>query len=193
MKPLLPYIALLLFGLQLLLMLGSWLLSAAVPDSGVCSLLSGEGLRWFMSNFANMLASPILVWLLLLAMAYGVLRHSRLLQVGKTYRERRARLMTLLLLSAYITVVCLLTFTPHAVLLSATGRLWPSPFSQSLVPLASFGIMLTSTFYGMVSGHLPTLRDVYNALLDGLRRSAPLFLFYILFTQLYESFRFAFL
>ena len=38
---------------QLLLMLGSWLWSAALPLSGVRSMLSGEGIRWFLGHFAD--------------------------------------------------------------------------------------------------------------------------------------------
>ena len=71
MKRLLPHIAMTLFGAQLLLMLGSWLYSAAQPMSGVRSLLSGEGLRWMFGHFADFLAKPQLVWLLLLSMGYA--------------------------------------------------------------------------------------------------------------------------
>ena len=170
-----------LFAAQLLLMLVSWLLSAAFPASGYHSLLSSEGLRWFLGHFVDSLSTPLLVWLVLLSLAYGVLRHSGLLHYGRSFRERRALLMTLLLLVVIVAVIVLLSAVPHAVLLSATGRLFPSPFSQSLV------VTLLSAFYGMVSGNLETLPRVYDALLDGIRRAAPLLLFYILLMQIYES------
>ena len=88
---------------------------------------------------------------------------------------------------ALVAVIVLLSAVPHAVLLSATGRLFPSPFSQSLVPVVAFSVTLLSAFYGMVSGNLETLPRVYDALLDGIRRAAPLLLFYILLMQIYES------
>ena len=190
-----PYVAVLLFVAQLLLMLGSWIYSAVFPMSGVRSLLSSEGMRWFLGHFADVLATPLLVWLVLLAMAYGVLRQSRLLPFSRRdsytlptgYRERRARLMTLLLAVVYVGVILLFTLTPHAVLLSATGNLWPSPFSRSLVPLVAFGVMLVSAFYGLAAGHLSSLRDLYDALVDGLRRAAPFMFFYVLIMQIYES------
>lgn len=183
----LPPAALALFVGELLLMLVSWLWSAAFPMSGVRSLLSGEGLRWLLGRFADVLASPLLVWLLLLAMAYGCLHESRLLHYHGSYRESRARLLALLLLLAYVAVVVLLAAVPHAVLLSATGRLWPSPFSASLVPLLAFVVTSISAFYGLVAGHFQGLRAVYDALLYGICRGAPWLLFYVLLMQLYES------
>ena len=183
----LPYLALALFAAQLLLMLLSWLLSAAFPVDNIRSLLSPEGLRWFLGQFTAHIATPQLVWLLLLSLAYGILRHSGLLWPGKGYRERRALVITLLLAVVIVGVFLLLTVIPHAVLLSATGSLWPSPFSRSLVPMVAFAVVLLSTCYGMISGRLDNLRDVYDALLDGLRCAAPLFLFYVLVVQIYES------
>ena len=126
MKRFLPQIALTLVLAQLLLMLGSWLWSAALPLSGVRSMLSGEGIRWFLGHFAEIVASPVLVWLLLLAMAYGAVVRSRGVSV--------------VFLVIYVGIVLLLTVVPHAVLLSASGLLWPSPFSASLVPLVAFGV-----------------------------------------------------
>ena len=51
--------------LQLLLVILSWLLSAMRVE-GVRSLLSGEGIRWFIGGFTGMLLQPLLAWLLLL-------------------------------------------------------------------------------------------------------------------------------
>ncbi len=190
MKKLFPHIALSLIALQLLLMLGSWIYSAAFPMSGVRSILSGEGLRWLFGHFAEMLATPQLVWLVLLAMAYGGLRKVFMHAAKPLFRERRARQMTLLVLLVYVAVVLLLTVTPHAILLSVTGGLWPSPFSRSLVPMVAFAIITLSTVYGLLAGRLDSLADVYDALLDGIRQAAPLFLFYVLVMQLIETLRF---
>lgn len=187
MKRYWPHIALMLFALQLLLMLGSWVISAAFPLSDIRSLLSGEGLRWLMGSFADILAKPLLVYLLLLAMAYGMVHRSQLLALRKGYRENRARWMTLLLLLLYIGVLLSLTMVPHAVLLSATGDLWPSPFSRSLIPLIAFGIIVLSAFYGLMAETFTAVHDIYDALLFGLRSAAPVFLFYVLCAQLYES------
>lgn len=197
MKRILPTLALTLFVLQALLMMMSWLLSAAFPLSGIHSLLSGEGMRWLLGHFADLLAAPQLVWLLLTLMAGGCLFGSKLparlttITARKTnYRESRALMFTLLWLLLFIGALLLLTVTPHAVLLSATGHLWPSPFSASLLPLAMFGVLIAAAIYGLVAGTFSGMTDVYESLLSGLRWGAPLLLFYVLAMQLYCSLRF---
>lgn len=190
MKRYVPHIALTLFVLQLLLMLVSWLLSAAFPGSGIRSLLSSEGLRWMMGHFADFLATPVLVWLLLCSMAWGCLARSGLLLRPTSYRERRALMMSSLLLVLIVGVMLLLTVVPHAVLLSAVGGLWPSPFSASLVPVVAFSVTLVSAFYGIVAGRFENVTALYEALLHGVRQWAPLLIFYILLMQFCESLRF---
>ena len=187
MKKFLPHIAFTLFVAQLLLMLVSWLLSAAFPDSGIRSLLSGEGMRWFFGHFSHQLATPVLVCLVLILMAYGTFRHCGLLHYRSTYRERRALTMTLLLTVVAVMLLVLLAAIPHAVMLSVTGSLWPSPFSRALLPLLSFIVIALSAFYGIMAGHFANLSNVYDALLDGIRQGAALLLFYLLIVQLYLS------
>jgi aminobenzoyl-glutamate transport protein len=187
LKKFLPHIAFTLFVAQLLLMLVSWLLSAAFPDSGIRSLLSGEGMRWFFGHFSHQLATPVLVCLVLILMAYGTFRHCGLLRYRSTYRERRALTMTLLLTVVAVMLLVLLAAIPHAVMLSVTGSLWPSPFSRALLPLLSFIVIVLSAFYGIMAGHFANLSNVYDALLDGIRQGAALLLFYLLTIQLYLS------
>lgn len=50
-------VCLLLCLAEVLLVILSWLLSAMRLDE-VHSLLSSEGIRWFLGNFSSMLASP---------------------------------------------------------------------------------------------------------------------------------------
>ena len=187
-----PHIAFLLFAAQLLLMLVSWLLSAAIPTSGVRSLLSSEGLRWFLGHFSEMLGTPLLLCLLLLMMAYGSLKDCGILQFKSFYRQRRALVITLLLSLVYLGVIVLLVLIPHAVLLSSTGSLWPSPFSAAIVPLIAFGVTLLSSVYGYVAGTYQNMSDVYQSLLDGIRVGAPWLLFYVLAGQLYYSLQYIF-
>ena len=190
MKRILPYIALALALAHLLLILTSWVWSAAMPLSGVRSMLSSEGIRWFLGHFAELMASPVLVWILLGAMAYGAVVRCRGNLQGNNYRSSRARIISLGFLAVYVAIVLLLTVSPHAVLLSASGLLWPSPFSASLVPITAFGILLAAILYGVVAGTFQTLSEVYESLVFGLRQCAPLLPVYILFMQLFESFRF---
>jgi aminobenzoyl-glutamate transport protein len=177
---------------EVVLILLSWILSAMRVD-GVRSLLSGEGIRWFFGNFTSMVASPWLVWLLLLMIALGCLQKSGLYCLPRhSYRDRMALRITIVFFALYVGVILLLTAVPHSVLLSSTGSLFPSPFSRSITPVLSFGIILISVSFGMVSGRFQNLADVLDALSFGCRKGAPLFIFYILLIQLYESLRFVF-
>lgn len=190
MKKYLPHIAFLLFAAQLLLMLVSWLLAAAIPTSGVRSLLSSEGLRWLLGHFSDMLGTPVLLCLLLLLMAYGSLKGSGILHFKSSYRHSRALIITFMLAVFYVGAIVLLVMMPHAVLLSATGLLWPSPFSAAIVPLLAFGITLLSAVYGYVADSYRTISDVYQSLIDGIREGAPWLLFYVLSGQIYYSLKF---
>ena len=183
---------LLLLIAEAVLILVSWILSAMRVE-GVRSLLSGEGVRWFFGHFTTMVGSPWLACLVLLLVAFGCLQKSGLFSRPHTsYRDRLALRVTVVFLVIYVGVVLLLTAIPHAVLLSSTGNLFPSPFSHSIVPILSFGMILISVSFGMVSGRFETLSDVLDALSFGCRKGAPLFIFYILAIQLYESLKFVF-
>jgi aminobenzoyl-glutamate transport protein len=188
--------ALVLLLAELVLILLSWILSATGME-GVRSLLSSEGIRWFVGGFTDMVASPLLVWLIILLMALGAFQKSGLPALREagyqvTYREKTALRVAIIFLMAYIVVILLLTVIPHAILLSATGSLFPSPFSRSIVPLTAFGIMLVSVTYGVMSGRLRGLTDILDALSLGISKGAPLFALYILVIQLFRSVRFVF-
>ncbi len=191
-RKVLPYVACALIVVQLLMVLVSWIWSAAVPDSGVRSMLSGEGIRWFLGHSAEMLATPLLVWLLLMAASIGCMMQSGVLKKHHSFRAGRARVITLLFLVGYVGVVLLMTVVPHAVLLSASGNLWPSPFSASLFPVVAFGMLMASVIYGIIAGTFMSLADIYESLLNGLRLAAPFLMFYILLTQLCNSLIFIF-
>lgn len=51
--------------------LGTWLWSAAMPSSSVRPLLSDTGIRWFFGTFVSNLARPLLIWIILLDIAIG--------------------------------------------------------------------------------------------------------------------------
>lgn len=183
---------------EVLLVLMSWLLSATMTED-VRSLLSSEGVRWFFGSFTTMLAKPWLVWLLLLSMGSGCLWKSGLSAIFSrrsapvTYRERVALRLVITLIVLYVSIIILLTAIPHAMLLSATGRLFPSAFSRALLPVITFGIIFISCVYGIVSGRFASLADAVASLSFGIATAAPLFLLYILAAQFYESLRFVFL
>ena len=218
MRRLFSYLVCTLAWAEVLLVLLSWILSATMTEH-VHSLLSSEGIRWFFSSFSTMLASPWLVWLLLLAMAGGCLWQSGILShlpssliphpssffphpsalspqpsslSPLTYRHRMAFRTTVVIVALYVVAILALTVVPHAVLLSATGQLFPSPFSRALVPIVSFGVLLASAVYGWASGRFTSFADVIASLAYGIQQAAPLFILYVVAVQFYASLRFVF-
>ena len=109
-----------------------------------------------------------------------------------TYRDKVAMRVSLVFLVLYLIVIALLTLAPHAILLSATGSLFPSAFSRSLVPIVCFGLCLVSLVFGLISGRLHGLADILEALSTGIAQGASLIIIYLFAIQLYESLRFVF-
>lgn len=185
---------------EVLLVIISWLLSATMME-GVRSLLSSEGIRWFFGSFTTIVASPLLVWLILVLSALGCLQKSGVATVFSSRREKtnpynyRARLalgVAIVFLLIYVVIIALLTLSPHAILLSATGDLFPSAFSRSLIPINAFGVVLFSIAFGMMSGRLKTHADILQALSFGIAKGAPLLVLLLLLLQFYASLRFVF-
>ena len=190
------FTALVLLLAELVLILLSWILFA-IGEEEVRSLLSSEGIRWFVGGFTTMVSSPLLVWLIILLMAFGAFQKSGLISLTDasyqmTYRDKTALRVAIVFLLAYIAVILLLTVIPHAILLSATGALFPSPFSRSIVPLTAFGIALVSIIYGIMSGRLRDIKDILEALSFGISKGAPVFVLYILIIQFVRSMLFVF-
>ena len=195
-KRFMAFTALVLLLAELVLILLSWILFA-IGEEEVRSLLSSEGIRWFVGGFTTMVSSPLLVWLIILLMAFGTFQKSGLISLTDasyqmTYRDKTALRVAIVFLLAYIVVILLLTVIPHAILLSATGALFPSPFSRSIVPLTAFGIALVSIIYGIMSGRLRDIKDILDALSFGISKGAPVFVLYILIIQFVRSMLFVF-
>ena len=181
---------------ETLLVILSWLLSALRVE-GVRSLLSSEGIRWFFSSFNDLVASLVLVWLLLLMCALGCLQKSRVTSIFRgtkaiSFRDRLALYVAIAFLLIYGVIIILLTLMPHAILLSATGHLFPSAFSRSLVPIISFGICVFSVSFGLMAGVMRNLSDILQALSFGIAKGAPLLVFYLFAVQLVGCLRFVF-
>ena len=181
---------------ELMLVILSWLLSATMMEE-VRSLLSSEGIRWYFGSFTAMMASPLLVWLLMLLSAWGCLQQSGVVQLFRqegriTYRERIALRVASIFLSLYVAIIALLTLMPHAILLSSTGSLFPSAFSRSLVAIVAFGVILFSVSFAWMAGHVRTLSGILQFLSYGIAKGAPLVIVLFLLIQLYESVLFVF-
>ena len=189
------WLTLVLAALQVLLILVSWIISSATQQTYVHSLLSSEGIRWFMGRFSENLATPVLVWLLLGAIAYGVLRTSGLLKAitelihGRrlSYRQRFAFVVATVIFVIFASVVFYLTGTSHAVLLSATGSLFNSSFSRALIPILAFTITVISIVFGSLSGTYQSLQQVFKGMTYGIAQTLPLWVVYVFVAQFIQS------
>lgn len=187
MKKMISIVTVALVVAWCLLVILSWLLSATMVE-GVRSMLTSEGIRWFLGHAADELCRPLLAWLLMGAMAWGCLKRSRLLTSDERNIHRKAGLrVAALLLLLCVGGVLLLTALPHAVLLSATGTLWHSPFSHALVPMLCFTVALCAIGYGLVVRSFTSVADIVYALVGGLADAAPILLLYMLATPFFAS------
>ena len=194
-------VAAVMVAAQVLLVIVSWMVSTVMPTLGVRSLLSSEGIRWFFGHFVDNIASPLMLWIVLLCIALGAFKasglQSAMAMIGKgnrlTSRRKYALWMALLTFLCLAAVIVAFTCLPHAILLSTMGNLFPSSFSVSIVPIVAFAILLPSVVYGSISGFLPTLTALFRAVGEGLPCLCPLIFLYILAAQLYFSLRFVFL
>ena len=188
--------SLLLF--QIMVVILSWMIKTIYPDFNGRSLLSGEGVRWFLGNFTNNVASNILVWIILIGLSWGSIRASNILQVFKrshtlSYRERLGFRVVLIEIMIWVIVIVLLSFIPHAAMLSITGQLFPSSFSKSIVPLIAFIALFSSITYGLIIGRLGKGNLIIEALSNGIKQIAPYIIIYIILVQLIYSIKFVLL
>ena len=183
-----------LAALIVVVVIASWVVAALSADMTVRSLLSSEGVRWLFASFTTNIASPLLVWLILLAMAYGTVVRSAFgsdflaSRRGRplSYRQKYAYRIVLILFTFLFVTMLLLTMLPHALLLSVTGHLFPSSFSSSLVPGLSFTVIISAAAYGIVSGRFTGITDVLESFSRGIASAAPFFLPCLLALELFH-------
>ena len=139
-------------------------------------------------HFHRQPAVTLLVWLLLISIAWGTLRASGLLKYDhKVYRQRNALRLVCLEFVLFIGVMLLLTLIPHAILLNVMGGYASSSFSRSILPYICLMVIVMAQSFGVVSQRLNSIEAMGEAMADGVRLSAPLFIIYILVIQLYSS------
>lgn len=175
----------------------SWVITSVFADTSIHSLLSSDGIRWLFGHFISNLTSPVIVWILLLAMAFGAVYKSKLhlflLKKHKLqYRQVFGLKVVIIEVLIYCAVISWLALGPQAMLLGVTGHLYPGIFSRSIVAQISFLLILVSVTYGAITATIKGMDDIYDMLTIGLSYSAPILLMYILSKQLYSSLLFVF-
>ncbi len=197
-KGILPKLAAALFLAEMVLILLSWVLSVIKPEWELRSLLGGEGMRWLVGRHAEVLSTPLLIYILLLSVAWGIARDCGLFKalLHKTllsYRERIALKYAVITIVAVVLLLLLLSVAPHAMLLGVTGTLSPSPFSAGFVSMTALGICIVAYVYGFLAGRYDSLQMVYDAAISGISSASQLLLFYVLGAHLYFSVEYVFI
>lgn len=187
---------------QVVLILLSWLLTAAMPEMAYRSLLSPGGLRWFFGNFTFKLASPWLVYILVVNIAVGTVNGSGLWRaimriwkrdINLTSQQRYAFRAAIVLGILELAVMLSLVLFPHAVLLSITGEILPSSFSVSLIPSLAFICMSCAILYGLLSGRLRGIYEVGECLSSEKEWGLPILLVYMVGYMLWHMIAYVFL
>lgn len=173
--------------------LGTWLWSAAMPSSSVRPLLSDTGIRWFFGTFVSNLARPLLIWIILLDIAIGACVRSGLgSALGKLFRkgaaldslQRRGLWSALELTLTELVVMALLILPRHAILLSVTGAICPSSASASVVPVIAFMLLSASVTFGLFSGTLHNYKEAVIHIFQGGKHLKIILCFYVLLIEL---------
>ncbi len=179
---------------ELALVVGSWLVASAEPGLAMRSLLSPAGVRWYFGFYVDRIATPLLVYIILFAMAWGCVRQSKLTDVLLTYLSPRRRQLnthqvfalctSLVVFALELATMAVLTLLPHAILLSVTGSLWPSSFSYSVVPAVAFMLASTNVVYAVLSGQIRSVTQLGRMLTSEAPVLLPLLLLYCLAADL---------
>lgn len=185
-----------------IVVLGTWLWSAAMPSSSVRPLLSDAGIRWFFGTFVANLARPLLIYIILLDIAMGLcvrsgLGHAlvRLFRKGSSLDSllKRGLWAVLEMTVVEVGVMALLTLPRHAILLSVTGAFYPSSASVSLIPVLAFMLLSASLMFGLFSGTLHNYKEAVIYTLQGGKHLKVILCFYVLLMELAAIIKYALL
>ena len=184
-----------LLAAHVLLPLLAWLGSAAGYPLG--NLFSSEGLRWYFLHVQDCFHSPPMAVVFPVILVMGALERSGLYDIMKesmwkgawslTYRQRRACLMAGVFLLLFLAGLLLLLFGPHAILLSVTGHLYPSPFVSGILQTLSLGIVVASLLYAVLSSHLRGWQECLSVMYWGIQRHGIWILIVMLAVQFYHA------
>ena len=164
----------------LLLFISVWLFSWVLDivttfmgvDLGVASLVSSEGMRWFMRNALPTLNNVAWGEIMLLISALGLLQGSgltrlfvHLIRVQRlTKMERRSMIFALLAILMYLAVLYITTLSQWNVLSGVTGTLENSSFVSGLPLLLFFGVLILALVYGFMYGNYRSVIDIVSSI-----------------------------
>ena len=143
-----------------------------------------ELLRTIWLHGASSLASPILVYAILLLMTIGSFVHSRILK-DKDFDGLIASVVVAVLLTIVLVILAVLPTSP---LLGVTGRLIPSPWIHGLPASCMVCSILVSLTYGLVSGNVHGFSSILENLTYGISKWPWVLLLSMLLTVIISLF-----
>lgn len=174
----------------------SWMLCTVYPEIQIRSLLSDEGIRWLFGHITDNISGAIIIYIIMVGMACGAIKSSGFIERIKRlarhkeemdYRDKMAFITICTELTLYILSMILLAFTPHATLLSATGNLYPSSFSVSIIPSLCSIICLMMWTFAFFTKSINSIYSCISSLVDGIKAFALLIVAYIFICQLIQT------
>lgn len=165
------------------IIVGSWIVSVILPEKGIISLISHEGIRWMVGELPEKLASEVLLWIILSAMSWGLFRNV-FLRIPKNsgvseYSERIAIHATVIITLIITMAVGYLLFGPDSILLSATGTFQGSSIAAGIVPLICLSVSIIVSTYGLFSGRLGSMERIFKAMSGGVYDAIPYIILYL--------------
>lgn len=176
--PFVTFYCLLLLGL----VIASWLVGLYGVNS-VGSLLSGEGLRWWMRSILPSFAAAPVGEALLLLFALGIVRRSCRRWNVKAFAWAVAIFAALLGM--------LLWGASSGILLSAMGRWAHSPLAAAWLPMAVMLVAIPCLCYGVADGTITSRAQLAAALRSEVARCAPALMALFVASQLTAAMRYS--
>lgn len=177
-----------LVAMQVLTVLLSWIVSAVWPSLAVESLLGNSGLRWLLSSYADNVSSPLLSWMLLLAVAYGMFRYNGFPQSLAFKNEDNPKVLfakKIFFLEIFLGFLfcVILAFYPHSVVLGVSGHLFPGPFLTIVLFVMIMVVIFANISFMYLSENASDDKSAEKALIFGLQSVAPLIVIYLLLKE----------
>lgn len=159
------------------------------------SLLSEQGIRWFVRNAASCMGNAPVGEALMILVAIGAGKESGLFRalahsMTLSPRERVSLLISLITFAVIIAVILFGLFSGSNLLLGVTGAIKGGPLAHGAVFILMIAILLPSLIYGISTDTFHTARECVEALSSMIRVAASFLLTMLVAAQLMETIKY---
>ena len=159
------------------------------------SLLSEQGIRWFIRNAAACMGSAPAGEALMILVAIGAGKESGLFRamthsMTLSPKERVSLVISLISFALFIVSILFGLFSGSNLLLGVTGTLKGGPLAQGAVFMLMLAVLLPSLIYGISTDTFHTVRECVDALSSMISVAASFLLTMLVAAQLIETVRY---